>query len=364
MSRPPGPGAALTATQYNQNTLLPPARISFNASVQNGVVLARSAPPCSTYSCQLFSISSLKSWPSVPSRSPCWRFSGWYTTRSETRARARRRAFCFGSCTRNGFTGRRGPVMRWPGAGPPAGAAAGAAAGRIVGADGRPGGGAVAGRGCVAGGDAGAATGRPGGGGGVRDGPGGGAAGGDTTGPEKRGIAGGRGGAGAGVGAGGAAAGERRGGIRGGADTTPPGAAGARWAAATGGAVSAPRGSTAAPAGTFTGNTLLQTAQRARRPPGGILPGSTRYTVSHDGQVTFTLRSGYRASAFSSSSGSWRRSTTNTDPGCVFAYDFISVASSLTWAGCANRRCWLVTIPMDRVISGTRCSCPRRSLPK
>src|SRR5207245_89511 len=102
------------------------------------------------------------------------------------------------------------------------------------------------------------------------------------------------GGAGGGGGAGGAAAGERRGGIRGGADTTPAGAAGARWAVATGGAVSAPRGSTAAPAGTFTGNTLLQTAQRARRPPGGILPGATRYPVSAHGPVTLPSRSGCR----------------------------------------------------------------------
>src|SRR5207237_10534982 len=73
------------------------------------------APTCSTYSCQLFSISSLKSCGSVPSRSPCWRFSGWYTTRSDTRARANRRAFCFGSCTMKGFTGRSGPVLRFPG---------------------------------------------------------------------------------------------------------------------------------------------------------------------------------------------------------------------------------------------------------
>src|SRR2546427_834808 len=39
---------------------------------------------CSTYSCQLFSISSLKSCTSVPSRRPCCRFSGWYTTRSRS----------------------------------------------------------------------------------------------------------------------------------------------------------------------------------------------------------------------------------------------------------------------------------------
>src|SRR5438093_773314 len=37
-----------------------------------------------------------------------------------------------------------------------------------------------------------------------------------------------------------------------------------------------------------TGNTLLHTAQRARTPPAGTLAGSTRYTVPHAGQVTFT----------------------------------------------------------------------------
>src|SRR5258705_352815 len=95
---------------------------------------------------------------------------------SEINARARRRAFCFGSCTINGFTGRSGPVSRFPGAlAPAAAAAAGAAAG-----------------------------------------------------------------------------------------------AGA-----------------AAPS-TLTAKTLLQTLQRARTPPAGTLAGSTRYTVSHDGQVTFT----------------------------------------------------------------------------
>src|SRR5207302_2380432 len=31
---------------------------------------------------------------------------------SEMSARAKRRAFCFGSCTRNGLTGRSGPVLR------------------------------------------------------------------------------------------------------------------------------------------------------------------------------------------------------------------------------------------------------------
>ena len=36
-----------------------------------------------------------------------------------------------------------------------------------------------------------------------------------------------------------------------------------------------------------TGKTVLHTLQRARTPPAGTLAGSTRYTVSHDGQVTF-----------------------------------------------------------------------------
>src|SRR5437762_3187320 len=124
--------------RQSQNTLLPPARISFSASPQNDVLFAISAPTCSTYSCQLFSISSLNSCGSVPSRKPCWRFSGWYTTRSETSARARRRAFCFGSCTMKGFTGRSGPVMRWPGGA--LGAALGGGGGAAAGAAGRAGG--------------------------------------------------------------------------------------------------------------------------------------------------------------------------------------------------------------------------------
>src|SRR2546427_7074025 len=81
---------------------------------------------CSTYSCQLFSISSLKSCTSVPARRPGCGLSGWYTTRWEMRAGARRRAFCFGSCTMNGLTGGSGPVMRCPGArAPPVAAGAG-----------------------------------------------------------------------------------------------------------------------------------------------------------------------------------------------------------------------------------------------
>src|SRR6266853_1612624 len=273
--------------RQSQNTLLPPARISFSASAQNDVLFAISAPTCSTYSCQLFSISSLKSCGSVPSRRPCWRFSGWYTTRSDTSARARRRAFCFGSCTMKGFTGRSGPVMRWPGGAPGAawgagGAAAGAAgraggvaAGARTGAVGDAGGRSV-GVGGAAAGAAGGATGRGGAAGaaGARGGVPGAA-----TGPEKRGMPGGRGGTGTDGGGGGGA------GARGEGDGAAAlaGAAGARGgAAATAGA--------AAPAAGFTGNTLLHTAQRARTPPGGTLAGSTRYTVSHDGQVTFISR--------------------------------------------------------------------------
>src|SRR5437667_5496259 len=82
-------------------------------------------------------------------------------------------------------------------------------------------------------------------------------------------------------------------------------------AAGAGAAVSAPDAD--------TGNTLLHTAQRARTPPAGTLAGSTRYTVPHAGQVTFTLRAPPYSPPSSSSSGSWRRSTTNTDPGCVLA---------------------------------------------
>src|SRR5262245_57417261 len=68
-SRPPGArGTALNCMENNQNALAPPARISFSASAQKFVLFARSAPTCSTYSCQLFSISSLKRSGSVPSR--------------------------------------------------------------------------------------------------------------------------------------------------------------------------------------------------------------------------------------------------------------------------------------------------------
>src|SRR4029077_8050878 len=73
-------------------------------------------------------------------------------------------------------------------------------------------------------------------------------------------------GAGAGAGGGGAGA----------------GAAGGRPAATATGA--------AAPADAFTGNPCLHPPQRARTPPAGTLAGSTRYTVSHDGQVTFIER--------------------------------------------------------------------------
>src|SRR6266513_507280 len=140
----------------------------------------------------------------------------------------------------NGFTGRSGLVMRGPGAAP----------------DGAAGGGG-------AGGAAGAAGGRSPGAGAARGaGAGGGAAG------RTAGACGGGAGAGTARGAGGGAA-------RGGAGGGPGSATGARCAA---------------PEAAFTGNTLLHTAQRARTPPAGTLDGSTRYTVSHDGQVTFIWR--------------------------------------------------------------------------
>src|SRR6266576_3223382 len=65
-----------TISESHENSVFPPARISLRASVQYGVLCAISRPTCSTYSCQLLSISSLKSWGSVPSRMPCCRFSG------------------------------------------------------------------------------------------------------------------------------------------------------------------------------------------------------------------------------------------------------------------------------------------------
>src|SRR5207245_2156035 len=127
---------------------------------------------------------------------------------SEISARASRRAFCLGSCTRNGFTARNGPVLRCNGVPPAAGAAGGTADGAA---------------------------------GGVR-----------AAAP-------------AGVKTGAAAA------------TLAAGTAADR-ATGEGTAISA------AP----TPNTLPHTAQRARTPPAGTLAGSTRYTVSHDGQATFT----------------------------------------------------------------------------
>src|SRR6266550_3622546 len=188
---------------------------------------------------------------------------------SEINARASRRAFCFGSCTMKGFTGRSGPVPRLPGvlAPPPAVAGGGGgAAGCGVGCGGRgdgggAGGGAAA-RGAVMVGTRAAAglAGRAG------------AAGRAIAGAETGGAAGIAGRATDGeaiAGRGGAA-----GGVRGG------GARGTGGAAATG----AP-----APSGLIA-NTLLQTLQRARKPPAGTLAGSTRYTVSHEGHVTFTPR--------------------------------------------------------------------------
>ncbi len=118
-------------------------------------------------------------------------------------------------------------------------------------------------------------------GGGAARGAGGGAArgaaaggAGAAMGPENRGMAGVRGGAGAGVGGAGGAGGAG-------------GGAGGRGA--TAGPLPADTAAVAVAPVTdaVTGNTLLHTAQRARTPPAGTLAGSTRYTVSHDGQVTF-----------------------------------------------------------------------------
>src|SRR5438309_2737212 len=236
---------------------------------------------------------------------------------SEISARASRRAFCLGSCTRNGFTARSGPVLRCSGAPPPAGAI-GAGAG-----------GAAAGGGAAGGAAAGAARGATGGaaaGGGAARGAAGGAAtgGADTgrTGAPTGGPTGARGGVAGGAGgvgrrSGGAAAGAIGGGGGGG------GTGGVRGVVVVGVKTGAPPPvATPAPTGcgatadAATVKTLLHTAQRARTPPAGTLAGSTRYTVSQDGQDTFTLRPRYCASP---GSGSWRRSTTYTEPGCVFA---------------------------------------------
>src|SRR6266581_1800009 len=80
---------------------------------------------------------------------------------SEIRARASRRAFCLGSWTMNGFTGRNGPVFRLPGTLVPAAAGADDAsaadeAGRTEGAGGGGAGAGRAGGGGGAGGTGGA----------------------------------------------------------------------------------------------------------------------------------------------------------------------------------------------------------------
>src|SRR5882672_7269538 len=188
---------------------------------------------------------------------------------SEIKARARRRAFCLGSCTMNGLTGRRGPVERFAGGTGAAGAAGGGAAlGTVivgVGAGDAGRAGANGGRAIGAAGAAGAA------------GRLGGAAGGDITGRWGAAIGGAAGGAARGGGGGAGGAGGARG---------AGGAGGAGGAAAAAAPAPAP-----APAPSeLTAKTLLQTLQRARKPPAGTLAGSTRYTVSHDGQVTFTPR--------------------------------------------------------------------------
>ncbi|HTR21016.1 MAG TPA: hypothetical protein VMH88_09200 [Gemmatimonadales bacterium] len=64
------------------------------------------------------------------------------------------------------------------------------------------------------------------------------------------------------------------------------GGAGAGGGAAMG--TAAPTPATASAGSGLTLITWLQTAQRARTPAAGTLAGSTRYTVSQDGQVTFT----------------------------------------------------------------------------
>ncbi len=189
-------------------------------------------------------------------------------------ARARRRAFCLGSCTMNGFTGRSGPVDRFPGVLTPGEGGAGAGRGAGCG-----GGGCTAGLGTVSDG-AGAVGGAIGLAG--RAGAKGGRASGGAVGMAGRlsGGGGADGGAIAGRGGGGAGgAGAARGGAGAGAGGGAADAAGAAGAAAV----------ARAPSG-LTAKTLLHTLQRARKPPAGTLVGSTRYTVSHDGHVTFTPR--------------------------------------------------------------------------
>src|SRR5205809_855917 len=165
---------------------------------------------------------------------------------SEIRARASRRAFCLGSWTRNGFTGRNGPVWRLPGALVPIGAGEGA-------------GGAAAGDGAGGAGGAGRANGA------------GGAAGATRTG----GGAGGAGGAGGTRSAGGgttglatAPEGRATGGIAGGATGDRRGPAGRATVGAAVGRAPLPSA--------LTAKMLLHTLQRARTPPGGTLVGCTR----------------------------------------------------------------------------------------
>jgi hypothetical protein len=76
------------------------------ASRKYPVDSATSRPTCSVYSSQLFLISSSNSSLRLPSRIPSCRFAGWYTTMSETSARARRRALAVGSWERKGLAGR------------------------------------------------------------------------------------------------------------------------------------------------------------------------------------------------------------------------------------------------------------------
>src|SRR5436309_14366317 len=190
----------------------------------------------------------------------------------------------------NGLAGRSGPGRRCPGArAPPVAAGAGEAgdAGAAGGAGGAGAAGAARAKGAPrAAGTTGAPTrGAAGGPAGSEVADGVGAGGGRNTGaaggagrPAGAGGAGGPGGAG---GAGGAGRGatngpDKRGGAAG-VGVGGPGAAGTGRAGGIAPALPAP-----------TAKTVLQTVQRVRTPAAGTLAGSTRYTVSHDGQVTFT----------------------------------------------------------------------------
>lgn len=92
--------------RVSQKTRFPSARIAFKASLKYGVDFASSSPTCSTYSSQLFKISSRNSVRSVPRWSARSLRSRWYATISDTSARAIRRARVCGSDRPN----TRGPA--------------------------------------------------------------------------------------------------------------------------------------------------------------------------------------------------------------------------------------------------------------